>query len=405
MAIALEQKNLLTYLQTFQDRLRNKTNINLFEKDSKTQAIIDVFAEQLLNDRREVINAQASQQISQATDEALEKIGSSIGLPILLETYAKVSKHELSLAFYVEQGTFGDLNNGSDFTIPKGTLVKSTALQNDLGKVISYSLTEDCICYAEDTITYASAKAEASGSDFNVGSSVLRTHNFTGYASKTGLLVLNFYPILNGRKRESNDQYRYRISQFYSTTATNNEMKAKLLALSVPGVVDTKIIPGHFGIGTVALVVLGTEYQTNDKLLNAVQQTVNNFALPGVKTIVTAAVNCLVDIEVTVKATRALSSTDQLRIKNTLKRITVNYLRSKGLGGTFSLSELGKIWSRSTNGVLQFSNVSTDIFDHIYVRRGYVNASTTERDTVAGVYYTLESDEFADLGTLTINFE
>jgi uncharacterized phage protein gp47/JayE len=405
MAVALEQKNLLTYLEAFQERVRRRTNINLFDKDSKTQALIDIFSDQLLADRRDSISAFNSLQISQASGDQLDRLGLSRGLPRLGETFATVSRNELSLAFYVAAGTFGDINAGSTITVPKGTKISSTALQNDLGKVITYVLTEDCICLNTETIAYASARAEASGSDFNVGASVLKSHDFSSYVDKTGLLVLNFYSILNGRKRETDDQYRFRLSQFYTTVATTNETKTKLIALTVPGVLDSRVLAGHFGIGTVGLVVLGTEFQSSTALVSAVQAAVDAVALPGVKVTAVPAVNALVDIEVTLTTTRTLSTADQSRVKNTLRRLSVNYLRSKGLGGTLSLTELAQLWAKYTNGLVQFSTAAVDIFDHVFIRRGYVTASASERETMSSAYYTLEPDEFADLGTLTITFE
>ncbi len=405
MAIALEQKNLLTYLQAFQERVRRRTNINLFDKDSKTQALIDVFSDQLLADRRDSISAFNATQISQASGDQLDRIGLSRGLPRLVESFATVARSEMSLAFYVATGTFGDVNGGASITVPKGTRVTSSALQNDLAKVITYVLTEDCLCLNTETVAYASARAEASGSEFNVGASVLRSHDFSNYLDKTGLQVINFYSILSGRRRETDDQYRFRLSQFYTTVASSNETKAKLVALSIPGVLDSKVISGHFGIGTAALVVLGTEFQSSTALVNAVQASVNAASLPGVKVTAVPAVNALVDIEVTLKSTRTLNSSEQVRTKNLLRRLSVNYLRSKGLGGTIVLTELAQLWAKYTNGSIQFSTSAVDIFDHVFVRRGYVTASASERETLSSAYYTLEPDEFADLGTLTITFE
>lgn len=405
MAVALEQKNLLNYLSAFQERVRRRTNINLFDKDSKTQALIDIFSDQLLTDRRDTITAFNNMQISQAVGEQLDKLGQSRGLPRLQETFAIVSRSELSLAFYVETGTFGDINSGTTILVPKGTKVTSNAMQNDLGKVITYVLTEDCTCGSGETVAYASARAEASGAEFNVGASVLRNHTFSGYADKSGLLVINFYSVLNGRKRETDDSYRFRLSQFYTSVASSNETKAQLVALTVPGVLDSRVLAGHFGIGTAGLVVLGTEYQSSTSLVSAVQRSVEAVSLPGVKVTAIPAVNALVDIEVTVKTTRVLTAVEQTRMKNTLRRLTVNYLRSRGLGGTLSLADLGRIWAKNTNGLVQFATAATEIFDHVYIRRGYVTASASERETMASIYYTLEQDEFADLGELTITFE
>ncbi len=405
MAVPIEQKNLLNYLTAFQGRVARRTNINLFDRDSKTQALIDVFSDQLLADRRDMITAIDSLQVSQAQGAALEKLGQSKGVFKLSETFASVTRDELNTAFYVASGTFGDLNGGVSFTVPKGTKVFSAAAQNDLSKVITYSLTEDVVCVNTESLAYFSAKSDASGSEFNVGASTLRKHNFSTYSSGTGLLTINFYSILNGRNRETQEQYRYRIAQLYTSIASSNQLRAQMVSLTVPGVQDTRVVEGHFGIGTVGLIVLGAEFQSNPTLISAVQQAVDIIALPGVKVHAVAAVNALVDIEVTVKTSRTLTSAEQVRLQSNLKRLSVGYFRSRGLGATISLNELARLWARNTGGVLQFATSAVDIFDHVYVRRGYVSSVVSERETLNKDYYTLQADEFADLGTLSITFE
>lgn len=405
MAVPVEQRNILTYLNEFQERVRRRTNINLFDKDSKTQALIDIFSEQLLNERQTALSAFDSLQWSQAKGEQLDKLGSSLGVQRLLETFPSMDRSELNLAFYVDSGTFGDLNGGSGFTIPKGTRVWSDTQQNDLGKKITYTLQRDVSCASGESLAYASALSEASGPDFNIGASVLRNHEFTSYTVGTGLRVINFYSVLNGRKRESDDQYRFRISQFYASTASSNETKAKLTALSVPGVLESKPIEGYFGIGTMGLVILGSEFQSNDLLISSVQQALKAVSLPGVKVTAVSAVNALLDIELTVKATRTLTASEQNRLQNTLRSLSINYLRSKGLGGTISLRELATIFAQYTNGLIQFKTSAIDVFDHVFVRRGYVSSVVSERETLSSTYYTLEQDEFADLGTLTLTLE
>lgn len=402
MAVPLEQKNITNYLQAFQERVSRRTNINLFDKDSKTQALIDVMSDQLLADRKDAISAYNSMQLSQASGDNLDKVS-----PIrrLSETFAFVVKDELSLAYYVSSGTFGDLNGGSSFVIPKGTTISSDANQNDLGTKISYQLTEDVTCASGSSLVYCSAQAVASGPSSNVGANTLRNSSFTNYTLGTGLLVINFYAILNGRRRENDEQYRFRSSQYYATVASSNQTKARLIALAIPGVLNTKVIEGHFGIGTLALVILGTEFQSTTALINTVQAAITAAALPGVKVTAIPAVNALVDIEVTLKTARTLSASEQSRIRSLLRKISINYLRSQGLAGTISLIDLAKSWAKSTNGLILFQTGALEIFDHVYIRRGYVTATASERETMNTNFYSLQADEFADLGQLTLSFE
>lgn len=405
MAIPLEQKSLAKYLDSFRSSIENRTNLNLFDRDSKIKALIDIFSEQLYNERQEEITAINGLQLSQASNNQLDNIGRGRGVARLQETFATVDKSERNLAFFTQTGTFGDLNEGSSFTIPKGTKVWTNEQQNDLGRTITYILLADVECINTENLVYASARSISSGRDSNVGASVLRNHDFASYSKGSGLQVLNFYSILNGRNRETAEQYRYRISQIYSSISSNSENKAKLIALTIPGVVDTKVIPGYFGIGTVGLIVLGSEYQVNQTLLSLVQKQLDAAALPGVRTIALAPVTALVDFELTLYSTRVLSQVEQKRIYNTIRRLAINYLRLQGLGGTLNFIDLAKILTQELDSSVQFKSSNIETFDYIYIRKNYASNTPSEREAVAQNSYFLNEDTYSDLGTLSVNFE
>ena len=92
MAVVVEQKNLLSYLESFQERVRRRTNINMFDRDSKTQALIDVFSDQLLTDRKDAIAGFNSLQLSQASGESLLKIGQDRKSTRLNSSHSSVSR-------------------------------------------------------------------------------------------------------------------------------------------------------------------------------------------------------------------------------------------------------------------------------------------------------------------------
>lgn len=405
MALPLEQKNLATYLSELESKIANRTNINLFDKDSKTGVLVNVFSEQLYNERQNVINAFNALNLSTAKGSQIDEIGAIKGIARLGETFASADKAELCFAFYVESGTFGDINSAADIIIPKGTRIWSDEAQNDLGKTIYYITTSEIRCLAGSSIAYGSIKAEASGSGSNVGSSVLRNHDFINYANKSGLLVINFFSILNGRNRESDDQYKYRISQFYATVASSNETKAKLLALNIPGVLDTKVINGYFGIGTVGLILLGSEYQTNNTLINLVQNQINRIALPGVTIKVLAAVSALFDLKMTIVSRDELSNEAKSRVENTIRRVSTNYLRSKGLGGNIDFSELAQLLIQYLPNGIRLRSSGISVFDSIVIRRNYLTVKSVQAETLLNINYNLEDDEYADLGVLSVTYE
>lgn len=405
MSYNLEQRNLNNYLESFQSTLQRRTGINLFEPDSIANNLINVFSEQLLNERQEVIRAIDNSELTKARGKDLVRIGESRGVKKIVERYAYALATDNKVAFYVESGTFGDLNSGSSIVIPIGTKIWSSRAENDLGREIIYQVTEETTLGLGSSLGYVSVKAMGSGSDFNVGTSVLQQHNFVDYVAGSGLKVINFAPILNGTNPETDDDYRYRISQQYTNIATVNQTNAKLQAINIPGVLDTKIIEGYYGIGSVALVVLGAEFKSSSDMIASVQTKLNQFKLPGVKIIAIPAVNTLFDIYLTIRLNKEITSSDKDRLENNIKSICISYLRSIGLGGEVSLQELGKIISRFLPKVCLLRSDEIGVFSKVILKRGFVESLATEQYQLSGTSVSLEQTDFADLYNITISYE
>jgi uncharacterized phage protein gp47/JayE len=243
MAFLPERKNSLTLAKEFRQKLSQRTGLTDFDADSKIENLISIFVDEIVNSRNEVLGAFQSMQISTATGNQLDSIGQDLGLPRFAETAAFSLKREQNVAFYVNSGTFGDLNSGSDIVVPAGTEIYSEENQNDFGKRIVYKTTSSLTLSASAVIGFADARAVASGSGSNIGSGTLLNHNLTSYP---GLKVVNFFSILNGRNEESDKNYRFRLSKRYDMLASSNDSKLHLESLKVPGVLDTRIINGYY---------------------------------------------------------------------------------------------------------------------------------------------------------------
>lgn len=402
MALAPEKKSQLEYLKAFQNKVRQRTNLNLFDADSKVQALIDAFSDQLYQARQESLTLYSARQLSQATGDALDQLGLQKGVPRLNELFAEVLNTEQNLAFYVESGTFGDLNTGSDFTLPVGTIVRTEPNQNDLGKQISYKLTQALTCNAAENITYASIQAVASGRESNVGASTIISHDYTAISGYQNLKVINFYSILNGRDKESDTQYRYRISQYYGTLATTNQTKAQLSALTIPGVLDTRIIEGYYGIGTVGVVVLGPEQETTQNILRAVQNRLDSISSTGVRAYAVPASRVVFDLTLKLNPNRTLTDTELINLKSLITRLSRTYFNSKNLGATINLDELAIHIKKNTAGALSIREQTRKIFTKTYIRRSLSTIRHSEREILEATSYILEPDEYA---TVVINFE
>jgi len=407
MPITPERKNPLVAARSFRQTVTNRTGINDFDTDSKTDSLIQVFVEEVITNRNETITAFYSNQISNAVGDGLDEIGRDMGLPRDGELHGKVVRQDQNLAFYVGGGTFGSINGGADIVIPAGAVrVYSDPDQNELGAEVSYTNTQQITLPAAGTVAFFGATCTASGPIGNVGAGMLKNHNFTSYLSGSGLEVTNFYSVLNGRPREKDRNYRFRLSRHYDTLLSSNYTKLHLTALRVPGVLDTRVIPGLYGIGTVGVVILGPENQSTPALVRATQARLSDIMGPGNSARASAATAVYFDMALEVKTLRPLSGSEKRQVDATVRRAIRNFMRSQGLGSNISLLAVAREAQSYVGGQVQLlsSGSTTDIFDTVYIRKGPSGGLSTERDLLVNDSYTLQLEEFADLGTLSITY-
>jgi uncharacterized phage protein gp47/JayE len=408
MPILPSQKNPLLLLKAVRDKLTADTNITNFDIDSKARVMGDVFVEEELSSQEEMVIAFYGQQLSNAVKEQLDEIGRSLGLPRRELTSASVIVAEQNLAFYVESGTFGSINSGLPIVVPAGTVIRSDPDANELGSRIEYTTQQAHILLAIDTISFVEAKASTFGNRSNLGAETLRSHSFTGYTNSLldALKVVNFYPILNGRNRETDDSYRFRLSQFYIAIIQANSTRIKMNSLQVPGVIQTNVLPGYYGIGSAAALVLGAENLTNTRMLNGVQQHLNAVQTPGYKSLAIAASQVSFDITLEVKTRQDLTVRQKTDVEIEIKRGLIEYFRRRVLADIIDLDEIMRMIRRAAGRIASFDSVGgkKKLIKKAWVRKGLAGGFTDERQRLIGTLYQLAGHEFAALGTLNIIF-
>lgn len=402
-----QHKNLLDSLRVMREELLTRTNLTNFDKDSKIRVLSDVFAAESLGLREEQIQIDYANLLSSARGRALDEIGERLGLPRIKADYANSFSTERNIAFYVESGNFGGINSGSPIVIPSGLYKVSTeANSNELGTTIDFNITETVTLAASSALGYATVRAANIGSRSNLGRQTIRTHNFTNYtlSSSQSLKVVNFYPILNGVDDEVDDLYKFRLANHYNRLIQNNETKMKLGALTVPGVVNTRVEPGYFGIGTAAIFALGPENQMNLPLLEGVQERLNAWTSPGGEFIATAATEVQFDFVIEVAPTKPLTSNQINRLKSEINRSFLDYFRKLGLGSVVDMTSLAMSTQQKINTIASFVRKDREqVFKKVYVRKGFSGAATDEKSKLVTSTYVLKPDEFPTLGTLNVS--
>ena len=406
MAVLPERTNSLVLARDFRDKLTRRTGITDFDADSKIDTIVSVFVDQVLAARNEANKAFYANQISTAVGDQLDQIGQDMGLPRFAETFAYAEKRDQNVTFYVSSGTFGDINGGADIVVPAGTEIFSNDNENDLGAAIRYTTSNETTLYAGRSVAFVEVRAKHSGNNSNIGGGMLINHTFTSYGAGSGLEVVNFYSILNGRPRENDRNYRFRLSRRYDTLISSNNAKLHLQSLRVPGVLDTRIINGYFGVGTVAVVVVGPENQSNSTTLRGVQARLSEIQGPGALFRAVPATSVMMDVEMEVSTNRPLSTVQRRQFEANIRRGMRNFLRTQGIGGSIDFKAAARELSVYSRGTVKLTSLGKpeQIFETIYVRKGPSNGVTTERDLLQKSFYSLDEDEYADLGTLSIRY-
>jgi len=394
-------KNNTTLLETFKSNLQSRTNINIGDRDSKAGALYDIFSNQFVMSRKEVIESFRNSTIN-AEGDALDLVGNNIGIKRLMATKANSLASDKVFAFYTDETNFGVLNGGVSFTVPKGTVVYSDQNQNDSGRSIRYVLTNNVILNATDNIEFASIEAEGVGSTYNVGANVLIANNFTTYTAGKGLKCINFYSILNGRDKQTDRTYRSAIVNFFAGLPIVNDLRIKFSTLQIPGVIDTKIIDAYYGIGTSAIVVLGSEYQTNTSILTRVQNVLNTMQMPGISLYAISASKASFSIELTVQKTSEFTELQKTHIHNNILKYSRDYLRNLGLGGEVSLEDF---YTYLVNKVSTVAFVKDDLFfNSVLVSRSNGLVSHPAYEELNSTLYALDNEEYADISSISINY-
>jgi uncharacterized phage protein gp47/JayE len=408
MPVVPEIKNSVKLVREMKDKVSARTAITSFERDSKTRVLFDLVADQFLAERSDSIAAFRANTLDGASGNNLVIYGDDRGIPKRMPTYAESNVFERNFAFYVQSGTFGDINGGADLTVSAGTILYSSPNENQQGAVVKYEVTETTVCGASSAIQYIGARAVEPGIRGNVGAGVIRHHEFTNYvdSGSNSLKVVNFYSILNGRNEEEDTQYKYRISQKYSKAVSLNDSKIKLVALDVPGLIDVQIIPGYYGIGTAGVVVLGAGYEANDSLIAQVQSYLKEINGTGRELFAVSATLVQFYLELEIKTLKTLTIAEKSRMEYTINQYVIRYFKQIGINGAVDLSDLAISMQKATNGLLQFKSATspTSIFSNVYIARSASRSGRSNREQMLNTSYSLDDVEYPALGSITFTY-
>ncbi len=344
--------------------LANNTNITKLSPGSKARAILDTMGKRLEKayDTFDLNLARAF--LSSAPGQYLDLFGDLLALPRLQAETSTVDDTVQCLKFYVKSGTFGDINGGQSFVIPRNQIISSQI--NNTG--VQYRLLSDVTCSSSASLVYFSGEAISPGEQYNIGSNILTYHDFIGYSdflNKT-LLVNNIHPIGNGKDWESDTNYRYRLSKRVLEAEAANETAIRLAALSTPGVADVILTKFYKGIGTFGVIIKATVPTVSDSLISDVSSRIRNVEGYGSKSFVIGPKETGFSIILNIYYRSALTEDDYATIESEIQNTIIEYINNTDIGETIYIDRMiSSLYSISTE-ILNIGEYATPYTAYVY---------------------------------------
>ncbi len=302
--------------------------------------------------------------------------------------------------------SFAEANNGQPIFIPKGTSISERRNSPDSVNVINFVTTND-IVLDSNRIVYIGVRAVNPGSSYNIGSNILKELDFSDYASfrNNVLLVNNSLPILNGSDAESDQSYRYRLSLYLSSRSKTNYNSILISALNTPGVIDAKIIPGYYGLGTVGVILFGANKLADNQMISEAQSNVNS-NLNNSNVIVSAGTFLYLNLTVNINSTKRFTQDEEKQILVAIKDSINNYLLNYQ-SNVISLDDLSKDFSlRISSNYGIFFNKNQKIFSDIKLKKSLSFSSPDYILTnIVDNKITIKSDQRIIPGEINLNIK
>lgn len=344
------------------------TGITNTAPGGKARALADILANKMGQLEANMFIEASQLILPSATGSALDALGSIYNLPRIQASDASSPSIDNNFTFYVNSGTFGDINNGQDIIVPAGTRV-FTAVAN--GPV--YTVDAATTLSASASIQPFSASSLGTGSSGNALASIFNRSNFTNYTQSPfgALLVTNNNGIVSGRDAESDADYRYRLSLKLQSTGGNAEVNIRAAVLQIPGIQDLAFKPLA---GTYEVFVYGISPNIPQSLLSLVQTAMNSltaYPLTG-RAIVPDLVGFSISTTLTLK--KGLPSIDQSAVISSATVAAANYINNLSIGQELVINEIANLIMSSDSRILDVGNPDDPILQ-IFIWRNRLDGS------------------------------
>ena len=321
--------------------------------------------------------------VSSADGKYLDMIGALLGVTREPSQAASADQDIQLQKFYVDAGTFGDINSGNDILLTTGTVLST----GPSGTGTLYRVTTSTTLPSGANIAWVSIEAISTGESSNTGSDSLIYHDFVDYTDfgAESLKTSNVYAIATGKDLESDANYRFRIVNQVLSAEAANETALRLAALSADGVADVIMIPRYRGIATFGIIVKSVMPTVSESLLDAVRAKVASVTAFGEIAFIRGPYETGVAMKITVHYSSRLPEEELATIENDLETLITSNINGLDIGETFLTERLAA----------QLFNVSDKItnlgepgipYDELYIYRQSELEDNKVRETLLGDY-------------------
>jgi uncharacterized phage protein gp47/JayE len=336
--MALFAKNLQDLMTESISELSQNTNITRLTAGGIARSLLESVNRRIADSYEIFDVGLARAYVSSAPGQFLDLIGLLFGLTRSSSAAANVDEESEIIKFYVDSGTFGDINTNNNINIPQGTLI-STEVNNG---GISYRTTEDAVLLSTNSEAFVAAEATIPGIDSNIGTNSLIYHNFTSYTDvdNNTLLITNLHPVANGKNFENDENFRYRIVNRVFEAEAANLTAIRLAALTTPGVADVILFPRYKGIGTLGVIIKSILPTVSQNLINSVQTNILLVQALGDIVYVRGPKETGVELSTTIYYSESISENELTTMEETITRSITNYVNNLEIGETFYVNRM-----------------------------------------------------------------
>lgn len=155
---------------------------------------------------------------------------------------------------------------------------------------------------------------------------------------------------------ETDDNYRYRITQQCLTLATSNETAIRLTALTVDGVEDVVLKPYSMGAGSFTVIVLSNEDVTSTGILEEVRTKLLKVHGYGIRYNVVSPTLTYLSIRQKLYINETLSDIEKQEIRYEVQLKLSEYLNSLSIGEDIIIDKITQLIMNVSPNIIQESN-------------------------------------------------